>query len=298
MRHILTFDVEDWHQLCHRHLTGSLIPPHPYLEPQVDQILECLAETNTRATFFVLGLVAQSLAPKIREMADLGHEVASHGHSHRPVYTQSPQEFRSDVKRSVDLLEQITGRKVRGYRAPEFTITRKNLWALDELCDMGLAYDSSLFPIRYWRYGIPGCPRRPFVYCGKDQRRIFELPLSTVLFQGVNLPIAGGGYFRLLPEKWLARAVRKLESEELPMVIYLHPYELSEKPLSMEERAIPGDLRVRVRARWLNFWFNLGRNGVRQKLTRLLQQHQFTTCKEFIDDENSRQSAPLFQFDL
>lgn len=297
MRHILTFDFEDWHQLCYRYLTGRLISSSRHLEAQTDRILECLEEVNTKATFFVLGLVAKSEARKIRELAELGHEIASHGYNHQRVFTQSRTEFREDVRRSIDILEQITGSKVLGYRAPEFSIIRENLWALDELCELGLDYDSSLFPIRHRRYGMVRCPRSPFLYCGSNGTRIIELPLSTVRLFGANLPVAGGGYFRLLPERILMMAAKKVESEELPLITYFHPYEMSEKPLSIKTKAAFGGFRVRARALWFDYWFNLGREGVLRKLSNLLRRHNFGTCKEFIADGNFRKSPKLLQLD-
>src|SRR5262245_44308447 len=199
----MTVDVEDY---FHVSAFDRSVPRSRWnaLESRVqantERLLDIFDRADIRATFFVLGLVGEKCPALVRRIAS-EHEVASHGYSHRLVYTQTPAEFREDVRRSKALLEDITGGPVLGYRAPSFSITRESLWALDVLIDEGFKYDTSIFPIHHDRYGIPDAPRRPFLIEG-EAGRLIEVPASTVRFGPLNLPVAGGGYFRILPYSW------------------------------------------------------------------------------------------------
>ena len=161
-------------------------------------ILEQLAARDIRATFFIVGQIAEDDPGLVRRIAAAGHEVASHGWDHRRILAMDPQGFREDLRRSKEALEQAGGTAVVGYRAPTFSLVRRTAWALDVLADLGFQYDSSIYPVRHDRYGIPEAPRGPFMAQG-DQREILEIPPATVKVAGVNVPVGGGGYFRLLP---------------------------------------------------------------------------------------------------
>jgi polysaccharide deacetylase family protein (PEP-CTERM system associated) len=162
----------------------------------------------------------------VREIADLGHEVASHGYDHRLVYGQTPAAFREDVRRAKAVLEDVTGAPVDGYRAPSYSITSRTPWAFDVLIEEGHRYDASVFPIRHDRYGIPGAPRHPYVVT-RPGGSIVEAPGSTVRVGPVNLPVAGGGYFRLLPYWWTRWGIQRLNQiERRPAIFYLHPWEI------------------------------------------------------------------------
>jgi polysaccharide deacetylase family protein (PEP-CTERM system associated) len=219
-----------------------------------DRLLGIFAEANVRATFFVLGWVAERDPLIVRRIVAAGHEIASHGYGHRLVYNQKPEEFRDDVRRGKGVLEAAIGKQVNGYRAPSFSITARSLWALDILIEEGFTYDASIFPIRHDRYGIPTAPRQPFWIgkgsCGaglppsphgfggtnlagvatKPGTGLVEIPGSTVRFAGLNLPVGGGGYFRILPYWWTRTGIRRLnETEGRPAIVYLHPWEVDPK---------------------------------------------------------------------
>lgn len=191
-----------------------------------ERLLELFDEAGVRATFFVLGRVADAHPGLVRAIAAAGHEIASHGFAHRLVYTQTPDEFRDDIRRARQTLQAVTGQAVRGYRAPSFSITRRSLWALDILVEEGFEYDASIYPIRHDRYGMPGAPRHAYRL---EQRPgpLVEVPPSTVRLGGVNVPVAGGGYFRLLPYRWTQWGISRLNGlERRPAIFYTHPWEI------------------------------------------------------------------------
>ena len=168
-------------------------------ESNTHRVLEILAEASVRATFFVLGWVAERSPAIVRRISAAGHEVACHGYSHQLIYRQTPETFARETRLSKSILEDALGGPVRGYRAASYSITRDSLWALDILLDEGFSYDSSIFPIRHDRYGIPGAPADPARLAAPSGREIVEFPLSVARWAGMTVPVAGGGYFRLLP---------------------------------------------------------------------------------------------------
>lgn len=180
---------------------------------------------NTRATFFVLGWVAARHAAMVRRIVEAGHEVSSHGYAHELVATQTEQQFRDDVRKSKAILEDITGEVVLGYRAPSFSITRETIWALQVLVEEGYAYDSSVFPIIHDRYGIPGALPWPHELPTRAGL-LWEIPPSTAAVAGLRIPIAGGGYLRLLPFSVFCWLLRKVQREGRSLVLYLHPWEI------------------------------------------------------------------------
>lgn len=192
-----------------------------------ERTLELLERTGTHATFFVLGDVAERDPALIREVAAAGHELACHSHLHRRVHTLSRAEFREDVQRARGAIEDATGVRVLGFRAPTFSVTLDSFWALDILLEEGFEYDSSIFPIRHDLYGIPNAPRFLHQLTLPSGRSIWEIPMSTVRLGGVNLPAAGGGYLRLLPlavTRWAIRRIHRHDHQ--PVILYFHPWEL------------------------------------------------------------------------
>jgi polysaccharide deacetylase family protein (PEP-CTERM system associated) len=190
------------------------------------RLLELFARFDVRATFFVLGWTAERAPDLVRQIVDAGHEVACHSYHHQLLYTLTPQQFREDIREAKSTIEQIAGRRVVGFRAPSYSITKSSLWALDVLIEEGYRYDASIFPVHHDRYGIPDAPRHAHVLT-RPSGALLEIPASTVRLGGVNLPIAGGGYFRLLPyawTRWGIRRVNRLERE--PVVFYVHPWEI------------------------------------------------------------------------
>jgi polysaccharide deacetylase family protein (PEP-CTERM system associated) len=191
-----------------------------------ERVLATLDRSGTRATFFVLGWVAERHPALIKRIADRGHEIASHGYDHRLVFDLTPEEFRADLGRARVAIEAAAGVRVRGYRAPSYSITARSLWALDVLIEEGYAYDASIFPIYHDRYGLPSAPRHIHTIT-RSAGTLWEVPGSTTRVSGMNLPIAGGGYFRLLPYGWTRLGIARVNRlERQPVVFYIHPWEL------------------------------------------------------------------------
>jgi polysaccharide deacetylase family protein (PEP-CTERM system associated) len=226
----LSVDLEDYYQV---EAFASRIPRArwPFMPSRVRQstgrVLELLERTRCRATFFVLGWVAEREPSLIREIVQAGHELACHSHLHRPLYQLSLSEFREDLRRSRGTIEEVGGVKVVGFRAPTFSITSRSLWALEVLAEEGFEYDSSIFPIRHDLYGIPDACR----WIHREQlpsgQRIWEMPPSTVRVGKMNVPFGGGGYLRLLPmsfTRWAIKTTHRREGQ--PVLVYFHPWEL------------------------------------------------------------------------
>jgi polysaccharide deacetylase family protein (PEP-CTERM system associated) len=225
----MTIDVEDYFLVS---VFDGILPRSqwPTLESRVcantERLLEIFEEAHVRATFFVLGWVGERFPELVGRIASRGHEIASHGYSHRLIYDQTPAAFREDVRKAKALLEEACGIPVKGYRAPSYSITPKSLWALDVLLEEGYEYDSSIFPIRHDRYGIPVSERRPYGV-KRSVGSLIEVPGSTTTLGSLNLPIAGGGYFRILPYWWTRWGIARLNRlEHRAAVFYLHPWEI------------------------------------------------------------------------
>ncbi len=222
---LLTFDIEDW---FHTSALRQFIEEERWdnLESRaitnVRLILELLARHQTRATFFILGWMAEHYPQLVQEIDRAGHEIASHGYRHKLIYELDRETFREYVRRSKQLLEDLTGKAVVGYRATSFSIVKDTLWALDVLHEFGFVYDASMFPVRHDIYGIDGFPRVPFVL----RNGLIEIPASTLRLGGKNLPIAGGGYLRLYPYWVTQKGIQRLNRSGHPVLVYMHPWEL------------------------------------------------------------------------
>ena len=227
-QNMMTVDVEDYFQVeaffqvIDRKHWGAYTCR---VEQNTDQILSMFQSTGARATFFTLGWVAKRYPNLIRRIVDAGHVVASHGLEHRRADSQTPKEFLADLKDSKSLLEDVSGTAINGDRAASFSITRKNLWALEAIAEAGYTYSSSIYPIRHDRYGIPDAPRfafRPFASSG-----FLEIPITSLKFGKTNLPCGGGGYFRMLPYWWSSFQLRTVQSAKTgPCMFYFHPWEI------------------------------------------------------------------------
>lgn len=229
-RIILSFDVEEHYRIeAAGSLTIDTTRRTYYAErlvPSTHWLLEQLARLGVRATFFVLGQIARLNPALIRSIHSAGHEVASHGWDHRRVLTMTRASFRADIRQSKDALEAVIGESVCGYRAPTFSVVRQTAWALDVLAEEGMLYDSSVYPVRHDRYGVPAAPRAPFRARG-EQHEILELPPATLRLFGLNAPMGGGGYFRLFPlflTHWALWQARRRCSPPVAM-LYFHPWE-------------------------------------------------------------------------
>jgi polysaccharide deacetylase family protein (PEP-CTERM system associated) len=271
MLNALTIDVEEY---FHPNAMDGVVEPSQWdaLPHRVDgntrRVLDVLAALDVRATFFVLGWVAERWPGLVRDIASRGHEIACHGYAHRLAYRLGPERFRADVERARKLLQDLTGGPVPGFRAASYSIVEESLWALDVLIDLGFAYDSSIFPIRHDIYGIPAFSRLP-IRVERPAGTILEIPASTLRLLGRNWPAAGGGYFRLAPY-WLTRlALRHLNRREgVPAMVYLHPWELD-----------PDQPRLRAGALTrLRQYANL--RATEPRLRRLLADFRFAPIRE------------------
>jgi len=237
----MTIDVEDYFQVS---AFDAVVSREAWTDcpsrvvANTEKILAIFSEHRVKATFFVLGWVAERFPSIVASIAAAGHELASHGFMHRLVYEQTPDAFREDVRRAKALIEDQAGQAVRGYRAPSYSITRKSLWALDVLVEEGYAYDASIFPIRHDRYGIPDAPRHPYSL-KRAAGALAEAPPSTVRMGSMNLPVAGGGYFRLLPYGWTRWGIGRINgAEKQPAIFYLHPWEIDPAQPRLQASAI------------------------------------------------------------
>ena len=226
MINALSFDIEDWFQVEN---LKSKISFHEWdlhelrVVENTEKILSILEAANTKATFFVLGWIAEKCPDLVREIHHQGHEVASHGYSHQLVYDMTEKTFYEDIQRSKSFLEDAIKTKIFGYRAPSFSITKDSLWALDLLKRAGFLYDSSIFPVRFHdRYGYTDCKEYPFLW----PNGLLEIPLAVYKIGNFPLPLAGGGYFRLLPYQYFKYFLNQINGLNKRFTFYLHPWEL------------------------------------------------------------------------
>lgn len=268
MRNLLTFDVEDWYQALD-------IPSVRWasferrLSVGLEFILDTLAAWRVRATFFVLGMTAREHPDWVRRIAEAGHELGTHGWSHTPIYRQSPEQFRCELRRSLQTLQDLTGQPIGGHRAAMFSITARSVWALAELAAAGLRYDSSIFPIHNYRYGMPQAQRFPhrISACG-----LWELPISTAQLARLNLPFGGGFYMRFWPYPFVRWAIRSLNRQGQPAVVYFHPWEFdAQQP------------RLRDDSHWLARATHYHRlASTRAALHTLLADFEWTTVQDYL----------------
>jgi len=235
------------------------------------KLLDLFDEYQVKATFFTLGWVAERKPELVAEIARRGHEVACHGYSHQLVYNQTPEVFQQETIRAKSILEDIIQQPVLGYRAASYSITKESLWALDILAETGFVYDSSIFPVRHDRYGMPDTPEYPYQLKTPAGHSIIEFPLSTAKIFKYRLPVAGGGYFRLYPY-WMSRlGLGQINRQQMPFIFYLHPWEVDpEQP--------------RIEASWFSrfrHYNNLDKCEAR--LRSLMSDFQFTTTWDVLN---------------
>lgn len=288
-RIILSFDVEEHYRI--EAARGLTIGPHQEahyrqrLDYSTRWLLDQLAAREVRATFFVVGQIAEHNPGLVRSIYEAGHEVASHSWDHRRVHQFTPESFREDVSRSKDALEQVTGAAVVGFRAPTFSVVRETLWAIDVLAEVGMVYDSSIYPVRHDRYGIPDAPRWPFLVRGSTST-LLELPPATWRLLGANLPVGGGGYFRLFPLAVMRRGiVQTLRQGQPPVVmLYFHPWEFDPE---QERLSLP-------RLSYFRTYVGLKRS--RTRLTILLDMRNFERAIDVAEALNT--GLPLAEVSL
>jgi polysaccharide deacetylase family protein (PEP-CTERM system associated) len=285
---VLSFDVEEHYRI--EAASGLVVDSRMQVEYRermrrvTEWILERLSTWRITATFFLVGQISETNPALVRSIHDAGHEVASHGWDHRRIHVMTPQEFREDLRRSKDALEQATGACVVGYRAPTFSVVAEHSWALDVLAEMEFLYDSSIYPVHHDRYGVPGAPRNPFLARG-PRREILEIPPATVRVAGVNLPVGGGGYFRLLPLPLmkLALSVSRRDPRCEATVLYFHPWEFD-----------PDQPRLPLR-RINRFRTYVGIKKSRARLAKLVSGHRFVRAVDLARELHGRKpTLPRF----
>jgi polysaccharide deacetylase family protein (PEP-CTERM system associated) len=286
------------------------------VERNVDCILEIMSQTlgrspftphgSVKGTFFILGWIAERYPRLVRRIQKEGHEIACHGYAHQLIYHQFKEEFRNDIRRAKAILEDITGSEVIGYRAPSYSITKKSQWAFEILSEEGFKYDSSIFPIRHDFYGMPGAPRFPFIVSLNGNNHvefslfsfglgtaapngcntavhhsIIEFPISTFQLMGMNIPISGGGYFRLFPYPMIKKGLESINGNEgKPFIFYIHPWEIDPHQPRINNLSFRSKFR---------HYINLSKTET--KFKKLLGDFQFSTVRHVIE-QNGRTVAP------
>lgn len=285
--HILTFDIEEWF-----HLVGVRAMDdrsrwdtyQPTVEPLTDQILTLLSQYDTKATFFILGWVAERYPKLVQRIANQGHELASHSYWHYELYKHTPNSFRADLEKSMGAIQDAVGRRVRGFRAPSFSLTPGCEWAWDIMLDLGLDYDASVFPIARAHGGYPtpapgssiqterrGGPR-PFIPLPTPTGRSMRvLPMSVMRVLGRPIAFSGGGYFRVWPWRWVQRGFAQHDVQGTPAVLYLHPWDFAPDGPT---------LPMRPHQRFKCYHH---RNQTEKRLRTLLERYRFGTCSDALD---------------
>ena len=270
MHNPFSIDLEDWYQ-------GIELPLEEWkgkerrVEIGMDRIIEILYSTNSKCTFFTLGVIGEEYPKLIQKLADAGHEIASHGYSHKKVYDLTPDEFREELKKTKDVLEQVSGQEVVGHRSPFFSITKESLWALEILKECGFEYDCSISPIKTWRYGISTCPEKIFKF---EEFDLIEYPVNTFKFLGKKLGI-GGAYFRIFPYLFFSNQYKNNEKSGIPTMFYAHPWEYDpDHPI----------IDFEPKAKFTHY-HNL--KGMFNRTKKLLNQFQFSTVKEVLKQQEN-----------
>jgi polysaccharide deacetylase family protein (PEP-CTERM system associated) len=274
MINALTFDIEDYYQVeaFKEFIPFEEWPQYPSrVVANTKKVINILDEYNVKATFFMLGWIAERFPDIVKQLSDDGHEIATHGYAHRMVYKQSRTAFEEDLVKSIEILEKISGKKVIGYRAPTYSIIEESFWAFDVLIRHNLLYDSSIFPIMHDRYGVPNGERFPYTIEREDGQTILEFPLSTLRLWKWNFPIAGGGYLRLFPYWFLKKSLQWINRQEKPGIIYLHPWELDP-----EQPRIPDIPRMARFRHYLNL------RSTATKLRNLIRDFEFAPIRDIL----------------
>lgn len=275
---LLSFDVEEH---CQIEAARGVVAPEDWpewsgrIEQNVDWLLETLADHNARATFFILGYVARHRPWIVRDIAAAGHEIACHGYAHDRLHRLSPQRLAADLAAGRAAIEDQAQQTLRGYRAPSFSLHGQTHWAVDVIAEQGFSYDSSVQPVYHPCYGQPDAPRRPYQLIGSNGGALSELPPLTWQVHNHRLPVAGGGYFRLLPLWFMMRGIAQAHRAGYPAMLYFHPWEFD-----ADQPRLPLSSRQRFRT-------YVGIKSARRRLVRLLSQVDATTYGDWLDSQSS-----------
>lgn len=273
-KNILTIDLEDWFQSS-LELFDKFREPEKIFRPtgrmvrNTHKLLDILEEHKVRATFFVLGTVAEDFPDLIKEIYSKGHEIATHGYGHKLIYKQTEEEFRKDLRKSINIIESVTGEKILGYRAPYFSIREDSLWALEVLKEVELKYDASIFPLKRKLYGVNDINRI-------NTNGIIEFSVSKTSLLGYEFPFGGGGYLRLFPYAVTEWAIRKLNRQGKVAMVYIHPYEID-----------TGDFQdygfdKKLEAKFTRFTQGFNREKTKDKIRALLRDFEFVRIRDLL----------------
>lgn len=269
----LTIDVEDWFQVANLREVihySEWDSCESRITLTVARLLRLLSRVDVKATFFILGWIAEKKPEIVQAIHACGHEIATHGYSHRSIYELTPEEFKTEISKSVDIIENIIGEKIIGFRAPNYSIIPNTIWACKILAELGIKYDSSIFPVKHDRYGFLTAPRFPFIIDLQEAGKLIEFPLSTLRMFGSNIPVAGGAYLRMYPYWFIRKAIQKLNEDGKPGIIYFHPWELD-----VNQPRVKLSFKSRIR-----HYGNL--QMTEEKLTRLLGDFEFGSIREVL----------------
>ncbi|HLG94260.1 MAG TPA: polysaccharide deacetylase family protein [candidate division Zixibacteria bacterium] len=263
---VLSIDVESWEEAN----IDCQIQSNPALIRQVDKVLGLLAKFDAKATFFILGKVAETFPGVLKNIVSAGHEIGCHSYFHKPIYRQTPKEFNTDLLRARQALESVSGMEILGFRAPYFSITGKSLWALPILIEAGFAYDSSLVPVSAPNYGFANGREGFYRLSFPDGSSLLEAPPATIRVFGFKVPL-GGGYFKMFSNQPFIKKLAHHHRQNQPAVFYFHPHELEELPPRGELKSVPY---------WVYWKENMGRRKMPGKLEFLLSSFPFTSFKQ------------------
>ena len=278
-------DVEDY---FHVEAFADRIKPEDWIRypsrvlDNTRRVLEVFAELGAKATFFVLGYVAENKPVIVRDILAAGHEVGCHSYLHRRIHTLTSEQFREDTRRALRVIQDAGGREVLGYRAPTFSVVKRSLWAIPILAELGFRYDSSIYPVVHDNYGIPDAPTHIYQwqFAGGS---LYEIPPLTVSVFGRNLPVGGGGYLRNLPmwyTRWAVRRIRR--SHRRPVLVYLHPWELDPA-----QPRLPAGLRSKLR-----HYRNL--ELMEERLREVISGGRFRPFREVLQAHRDHDSVPAY----
>jgi polysaccharide deacetylase family protein (PEP-CTERM system associated) len=291
---VLTFDFEDWHQLVHHQIgRADWRAGSDAFGRHISTLLDLLDELGISATFFVAGVTAERHPGALADVVARGHEVGCHGYEHRRAYEQTPEEFRRDVVRCMEVIERICGVTPVGYRAPWCSITRDSLWALDILLDLGFRYDSSLYDSPRTPNRIRPIPAHPYPI-RRDGDALWEFPIAVCRWGRIVLPLGGGAYWRVLPSAVLWRGLNDVSRQTTFPVFYFHPYEFAREPLRVVLPPRPQP-RERIRETWRYLWQNTRRDLIEPRLREAATRFQLVPVRDILLAADDDADTPLLR---
>lgn len=277
---VLSVDVEDYHNQLAVEYQQRIEPPNEEALRCTERLLDIFGDYDAKGTFFILGEIAEAFPQLVRRIAREGHHLGVHGYHHLRITWQSPESFRRAIGRAKWLIEDLTGQEADAYRAPWFSLRQTTLWALEILADLGFRYDSSMFPVQAQRFGIASAPRLPYRHRLSDDKTLWEVPLTTVTVANRRVGACGGGYLRVFPLSYTRYAMRQLQRQDRPAIVYMHPYEVEPKPnFTPLPNMTPWQ---NLGFRFYNFHQCIGRKTVESKVRWLLENHRFGTIEQLV----------------